>query len=144
MGTFRSFEEIEAWKTARILVRTLYAYTNRGEFARDYALRDQVRRAAVSVMANIAEGFERNGNREFIQFLSIAKGSIGEVRSLLYVAADVNYISAQEHEALARECRRISAMLQGLTDYLQMAPVPGTKFRDAINDGSSSARTLKP
>ena len=74
MGTFRSFEEIEAWKTARILVRTLYAYTNRGEFARDYALRDQVRRAAVSVMASIAEGFERNGNREFIQSLSIAKG----------------------------------------------------------------------
>ena len=85
--TIKRFEQIEAWRKTRQLTASIYKVTSAGAFARDYGLRDQIRRAAVSSMSNIAEGFERDGNKEFIQFLSVAKGSTGEVRSQLYVAA---------------------------------------------------------
>jgi four helix bundle protein len=86
MATFTRFEQIGAWQKARQLVKELYEITGRGTFARDYDLRNQTRRASVSIMSNIAEGFERSGTGEFNQFLSTAKGSAGEVRSQLYVA----------------------------------------------------------
>ena len=88
MATIQRFEEIEAWQVARELTRSVYECSKSGSFAKDFALRDQIRRAAISVMSNIAEGFERGGNAEFIQFLSIAKGSAAEVETQLYVALD--------------------------------------------------------
>jgi four helix bundle protein len=88
MRTFQSFEEIEAWQKARTLTREVYVATSEGAFSRDFGLRDQIRRAAVSIMSNIAEGYERSGTGEFVHFLSMAKGSTGEVRSQLYVALD--------------------------------------------------------
>jgi four helix bundle protein len=84
MTVFRSFEDIDAWKKSRQLVNEIYAVSARGTFARDPVLRDQIRRAAVSEPSNIAEGFERRGNAEFIQFLSIAMGSVAEVRTQVY------------------------------------------------------------
>ena len=86
MSTFRRFEDIEAWQKARELTKVVYQLSGRGHFAKDFGLRDQIRRASVSIMANIAEGFERDGTGEFIQFLAIAKGSAAEVLSHAYVA----------------------------------------------------------
>jgi four helix bundle protein len=83
MATFQSFVEIEAWQKARILTSEIYAVSNRASFSKDFGLRDQIRRATVSIMANIAEGFERSGSGEFVHFLAVAKGSAGEVVSHL-------------------------------------------------------------
>src|SRR3990172_8363764 len=93
MATIQSFEEIEAWQKARELTRAVYACSGQGAFSRDFGLRDQIRRAAVSIMSNIAEGFERGGSAEFVQFLAIAKGSASEVEAQLYVAFDQGYIN---------------------------------------------------
>jgi four helix bundle protein len=100
-----------------------------GEFARDYALRDQIRRAAVSITSNIAEGFERDGNREFVQALATAKGSAGEVRSQLYVALDEGYVTEAEFSSLRDECLQVGRVIAGFMHFLQRAPVTGTKFR---------------
>jgi four helix bundle protein len=88
MATFQSFEEIEAWQKARELIHEVYGISDGGLFSRDFGLCNQICRASVSIMSNIAEGFERSGTNEFIQFLAIAKGSVGEVRSQLYVASE--------------------------------------------------------
>jgi four helix bundle protein len=85
MATFRRFDEIEAWQKARELTKFVYRISNHGAFAKDFGLRDQIRRASVSIVANIAEGFERDGTAEFIQFLTVAKGSAAEVLSHAYV-----------------------------------------------------------
>ena len=88
MSTFTRFEDIEAWRQARVLCGEIYRVSGKGPFAKDFGLRDQIQRASVSIMSNIAEGFERSGTGEFIQFLTIAKGSAGEMRSQLYIAFD--------------------------------------------------------
>ena len=96
MATFRCFQEIEAWKKGRELTRVIYTCTAVGRFSKDYVLKDQIRRAAVSVISNIAEGFERGGKNEFIQFLSIAKGSAGELETQMYIALDQGYVKDEE------------------------------------------------
>ena len=96
MATIERFEDLEAWKIAREVTKEIYRVSKNDLFIRDFGLRDQICRASVSIMSNIAEGFERDGNKEFVNFLSIAKGSSGEVRSQLYVALDQNYISENE------------------------------------------------
>ena len=83
MATFKSFEDIEAWQRSRVLTTSIYKITSQGTFARDFGLRDQIRKASVSIMSNIAEGFERSGTGEFIQFLATAKGSAGEVSAIV-------------------------------------------------------------
>ena len=92
MAKITRFEELIAWQKARVMTREIYRVTSSGKFAQDFGLKDQIRRAAVSVMSNIAEGFERGGRGEFHQMLSIAKASCAEVRSELYVAADAGYV----------------------------------------------------
>lgn len=96
MSTFQTFEDIEAWQKARELTRRVYDVSDTGALARDFGLRDQMRRACVSILSNIAEGFERSGTGEFVQFLSAAKGSAGEVRAQLYVALDRKYIDESD------------------------------------------------
>jgi four helix bundle protein len=90
VGTIKQFEDLEAWKKARELGNAIYKVTSDGSFSRDFVLRDQIRRAVVSISSNIAEGFERSGDGEFNRFLAIAKGSCGELRSQLYLAFDQN------------------------------------------------------
>lgn len=97
-----TFEELHIYQRARELTNTIYSLTRKDAFARDRGLVDQIRRAAVSIMSNIAEGFERGGANEFIQFLYIAKGSCGEVRAQLRIACDQGYIQSGEHDRLAR------------------------------------------
>ena len=129
MATIRRFEEIEAWQYARGLVNAVYKASADGRFARDFALLNQARRAAISVMSNIAEGFERGGNKEFVQFLATAKGSCGELRSQLYVAADQGYIRQEEFDVLAEEAMRVSRMVAGLIRHLRQSELKGAKYR---------------
>jgi four helix bundle protein len=129
MATFQSFEAIEAWQKTKELTRGIYAVSNKGAFSKDFGLRDQIRRASVSIMSNIAEGFERGGTREFIQFLSMAKGSSGEVRSQLYVAVDQGYIDKETFERLYTLASEASRMITGLMKYLRKSNVKGVKYK---------------
>src|ERR671929_85029 len=101
MATFKTFEDIAAWQRARELTKEIYKLTSKNEFSRDFGLKDQIRRASVSIMSNIAEGFERSGTGEFAHFLATAKGSAGEVRSQLYVALDQEYIARSAFDRLS-------------------------------------------
>lgn len=108
--SIKKFEELRIWQEARELSKVIYKLTSNSLFRRDYGLKDQIQRAAVSVMTNIAEGFERDSNNEFIKFLTYSKGSCGEVRSLLYVALDLNYINQNEFDD--NYCKSISIINQ--------------------------------
>ena len=129
MATFQKFEDIAAWQRARELTKDIYTLTSKGEFSRDFGLKDQIRRASVSIMSNIAEGFERSGTGEFKQFLATAKGSAGEVRSQLYVALDQQYISRDTFAQLNSPVTEISKMIAGLMDYLKRSGLKGTRFK---------------
>src|SRR5882672_3853272 len=129
MSEIGRFEDIEAWKKARQLVSDVYAVSSIGAFAKDFGLRDQIRRAAVSVMSNIAEGFERGGNKEFMQFLAIAKGSVGEIESQLYVALDENYIDENEFVSLKRLAGSTKRLIGGLIGYLRQSGMRGVKYK---------------
>ena len=113
------FEDIEAWKKARELTRLVYTFSNQGAFSKDFGLRDQIRRASVSIMSNIAEGFNRNGKKEFIQFLAIAKGSAAEVQSQLYVALDNNYVNESDFQSAYDIVVSIQKMIGSFINYLQ-------------------------
>ena len=120
MGKFNSFEEILSWQKARALNAEIYKITKLNKsFNGDYSLKDQIRRASVSITSNIAEGFERQTTKEFIRFLYIAKASAGEVRSQLYVAFDVDYITKNEFEELKKKVNEVSKLISGLLKYLQ-------------------------
>jgi four helix bundle protein len=110
----RKFEDLIAWQKARTLTAQIYRVTMEGRVARDFAFRDQLRRASVSIMANIAEGFERGRPAEFHQFLSIAKASCAEVRSHLYVALDAGYLNQQEFDSLMKLAIEVSRITGGL------------------------------
>jgi len=127
VAKIEQFEDIEAWQKARELTSRIYNVSNAGAFARDFGLRDQIRRASVSIMSNIAEGFERGSNKEFIQFLFIAKGSAGEVRSQLYVALDQGYIKKDTFASLSQQTSEISRMISGLASYLSQSEMKGAK-----------------
>ena len=131
MNKIERFEDIIAWQKARQLTQQVYGFARQGSFARDFGLRDQVQRASVSTMANIAEGFERGGDKEFIQFLSTAKGSCGEVKSHLYVALDQNYVSAEQFKDLYAQADEVSRLTAGFMAYLQQSKVGGHKFKRA-------------
>ncbi len=128
MATFRSVEEIDAWRKARELVKNVYEMTKKSAFSKDYGLKDQIRRASTSTMSNIAEGYERDGTREFIQFLSVAKGSTGEVKSHLYAALDQEYITQAEFEILSTLVAETGGMIAGLMAYLKQSGLKGTKY----------------
>jgi four helix bundle protein len=108
------FEELIAWQKARTLSREIYEITRRGAFARDFGLSGQIQRAAVSIMSNIAEGFERGGRGEFHQFLSTAKASCAELRSQLYVALDVGYLDQQKFHVLLKHAEEVARIIGGL------------------------------
>ena len=118
MAGFRQFEEIGAWQQGRALVRDIYQLSRTGGLSKDSGLRDQIQRAAVSVCSNIAEGFERRGNKEFIKFLWIAKGSAAEVSSQLYHLQDLGYVSDDEFADLQGKAKRIGATLHLLIDSI--------------------------
>ena len=129
MAKIERFEDIESWKMARDSTRQIYSISSQSGFGPDFALRDQIRRAAISIMSNIAEGFERGGDKEFLQFLSIEKGSCGEARSQLYIALDANYIAKDEFDSIYNKLNETGRMISGLMKYLKQSDLRGSKFQ---------------
>lgn len=113
------FEELDAWKVARELANLVYALGRESGFSKDYSFKDQIQRAAVSAMNNIAEGFERGSNKDFAKFLFIARGSVGEVRSMLYLASDQKYITDEQFKEAHNLCMRGSQLCWGLIKHLR-------------------------
>lgn len=112
------FEDIQSWQEAKKLTVEIYRITNQDSFARDFALRDQIRRASVSIMANIAEGFGRNSRKDFIRFLGIANGSALEVQSHLHVALELKYISQEQFDECFNQAHSVSRLIGGFINYL--------------------------
>jgi len=135
MARIERFEDIEAWQTARALTRLVYTVSNSGGFGHDFGLRDQMRRAAVSVMSNIAEGFESQTRLLFVSFLCRAKASAGEVRAQAYVSLDAGYLTEPQFQELADVADKCSRQLSRLILYLERASV------DTLSH--SNVRTLK-
>jgi len=129
MAKFENFEDIAAWKKGRELAKALYQETSSRVFAKDFALWDQIGRSAVSIMANIAGGFERGGDKEFRQFLAMAKGSIGELKSHLYIAADAGFLSREKFTQYYQLASEIGKLLGGLMRYLTASDLRGPKFK---------------
>jgi four helix bundle protein len=113
MAMIQRFEDIQAWQEARILVKMIYQLTNKENFSKDYGMRDQIRRASVSVMNNIAEGFDCESKIEFARFLGIARRSAVEVQSILYAALDVDYINQTEFDLYYEQARKAKALIGG-------------------------------
>ena len=129
MVTIERYEDIQGWQKARELTNFVYTITKQEAFARDFGLKDQIRRAAVSVMSNIAEGFERGGRREFIQFLSYAKASAGEAQAQLYIALDQKYITPEQFDKGYRLCDETMRLIGGFISYLRKTPIKGPKYK---------------
>lgn len=123
-----NFEDLKVWQKARELVSIIYTLTKKDKFSKDWGLIDQIRRAAISVLSNIAEGFERGSNTEFIQFLYIAKGSCGEVRSQGYVAFDHAYINKEELNKVIDDGKKLSSMISNFISYLKRSGFKGPKY----------------
>jgi four helix bundle protein len=123
------FEDLEVWKLAIECANLIYKYTSTGKFSQDYVLRDQIRRAGVSIFSNIAEGFERDGNKELCNFLTIAKGSSGEARAQALFAHKLNYLSDAEFTELSEKLIQTNRQLSGFRNYLLQTSLKGRKFK---------------
>lgn len=128
MAIAKRFEDLDVWIAAKDVAVLVYKITENEHLKKDFGLKDQIRRASISVISNIAESFERNGNREFIQFLSIAKGSAGEVRAQLYIIRELNFINEEEFVLLYEKVTQVSKMLSGFINYLKQSELKGTKY----------------
>lgn len=129
MATINNFEDLEIWKQAREICKKINSYTKKVPFYKDYSLVDQIRRSSGSVMDNIAEGFEREGKKEFLQFLSIAKASAGECRSQCFRAYDNKYISKEEFEEMINMLQANSIKIRNFIQYLKQANYHGQKYK---------------
>lgn len=130
MATINKFEDLDIWKRARVLCKHIHTLTLVGDFRTDFALRNQISSSSGSIMDNIAEGFGREGNREFVNFLGIAKGSANETKSQLYRALDFEYISEKEFNELSEEIVVLIAGIKNLSDYLIKSDLKGNKFKN--------------
>jgi len=115
----KTFEDLKVWRDSREFVKSIYELTASESFKKDYGLKDQIQRAAVSIMNNIAEGFERNNNKEFVLFLKYSKGSAGEIRSMFYVALDLNYISKSTFDEYYKNVIEIITQISNFIKYLK-------------------------
>ena len=142
MSAVKDFEELAIFQKARELSKKIYSVTNRDGFKSDFRFVQQIRAAAGSIMDNIAEGFERTGNKEFLNFLYIAKGSCGEVRSQLIRANDVGYLTSEEYEELYTGCRKLSAGIMNFIKELKASDLTGAKFKEfngsKVQDGKAT------
>lgn len=143
MATVKRFEDLDIWQMARKLAKRVYLLTCQGLFARDFRHRDQLNDSAGSIAYNIAEGFERGGRAEFINFLSFAKGSCGESRSQIYRAFDKSYISEEDHNDLQAEYFELGNKVGKLMDYLNQSEVKGRKFKNRYENSQSQSAPSK-
>ena len=134
MATINRFEELECWQMARTLCQMINKYTLYPSFATDFGLKNQINNSSGSVMDNIAEGFERGGRKEFVQFLGFAKGSAGEVRSQLYRALDKSYINENEFKEAYELSNRIGSASKKLMEYLNSTETKGVKYKVAESE----------
>ncbi len=132
MATLKKFEEIEAWQKARLLAQEIFRISTETNLSKDFRFRDQVNAACGSIMDNIAEGFERGGKLEFINFLTIAKGSCAEVRSQLYRIFDRGYVNEIKFDELYALTEEIGSRIGGLINYLNASEIKGRKFKDRV------------
>jgi four helix bundle protein len=129
MSTIKRFEDLEIWQLAREISKDIYEITKKDIIKYDFSLIDQLRRSSGSIMDNIAEGFERDGNKEFIQFLSVAKGSSGETRSQIYRAIDQHYIDESEFQSLYNKLINASIKIKNMMSYLKKSGLSGDKYK---------------
>jgi len=129
MGMVKCFEELEIWRLARVFCKEIYRTTCNVPFSKDLRLKDQIRASSGSIMDNIAEGFERNGNKEFVQFLYIAKGSCAESQSQLFRATDYGFIAENEFTVLLAQAKHISQGIANLIKYLKDSDMKGIKYK---------------
>jgi four helix bundle protein len=129
MGTIKNFEDLELWQRSRDLSRSIFKITLNNKFSRDFELKNQILASSGSIMDNIAEGFEREDVKEFLQFLSIAKGSSGETSSQLYRALDREYLDKVEFDKLLSDVLLISKMISGFMNYLKNSDFKGSKYK---------------
>lgn len=129
MATIKKFTDIQAWQEGRTLAADVYAATRKGPFAKDFGLRDQLCRAVVSINSNIAEGFERDSNSEFVKFLGYAKGSAGEALSQIITAHDIGYLADDDYDLLAKRTEHISAQLARLRSAILSANHKGLRWK---------------
>ena len=134
MGSIHRVEDCIAWQAARELSKEIYKETSSGAFSRDFGLKDQIRRSAVSVASNIAEGFERGSNKDFIRYLYQAKGSCVELRTQLYIAKDLNYLTEESFNYLFEMAMRTTELVAGLIRYLRQSEMKGSKFKQENAD----------
>ena len=129
MTGIRRFEDLEIWQKARVFCQKIFRVVNYEVFSKDFRLKDQIKASSGSIMDNIAEGFERNGNKEFLQFLYISKGSCGESRSQLYRALDFKYIEKEEFDELAQDSVNLSQNIANFINYLKKSEMKGSKYK---------------
>jgi len=129
MATIKRFEDLNIWQLAREICKDVYRLTKKAPFSRDFSLKDQIRKSTGSAMDNIAEGFERDGKREFIQFLSISKGSSGEARSQLYRAFDQEYITEEEFMEEHTQMIQLNTKIKNTISYLNKSEFKGHKYK---------------
>ena len=134
MATIEKFEDIISWKEARELNKKIGELIDNGRFKNSYRLINQIEGSAGSIMDNIAEGFERGGNKEFIQFLYITKASCGELRSQLYRALDRNYIEQKEFDQISTHAKKISSLIQKFIKYLENTETKGIKYKKSTGE----------
>lgn len=127
MAKIERFEDLMSWQKARELNRLVYGASRNAAFAKDFRLRDQIRSASISIMSNIAEGFERGGGKEFSQFLSIAKGLCREVRAQLYAALDEKYLTTEQFKDICDRCIEVSRLISRFKTYLRSSELKGSK-----------------
>jgi four helix bundle protein len=129
MSKIDRIEDILVWQKAKSLTVEIYKASNQGSFARDFGLRDQIRRAAVSIPSNIAEGFGRGGNKEFLQFLSIAKGSLYELKTQLIIANEIGYLDNEIFIKISNDSDEVGKMLTSFMNYLSNSDIKGIKYK---------------
>jgi four helix bundle protein len=130
MGTVNKFEDLEVWRESRKFVKNIHSLTSKTPFSKDFTLKDQILKSSSSLMDNIAEGFDRDGNKEFIHFLTISKASLSETKSQLYRALDFNYISNEEFSENYELADTIGKQIGGFIKYLKQSEYKGNKFKE--------------
>ena len=133
MATIKKFEDVEAWVKARSISKDVFILSKKGDFAKDFRFRDQINSSSGSIMDNIAEGFDRGGKAEFVNFLSYSKGSCGELKSQLYRALDREYINNDSFNDLYNRTDEVGKMIGGLMTYLNESELKGQKFKNRVN-----------
>lgn len=141
MATFERFEQIISWQESRELNKIVGKLIDDKRIENNYRLINQIEGSPGSIMDNIAEGFERGGNREFMQFLYIAKGSCGELRSQLYRALDRNYLTVKEFNSISEHSMKISSLIQKLINYLESSPLKGNKYKERKKESEKTSET---